>query len=157
MRKALLGMGILAIVGLGAGMLMAQHVATQGAVAPTGDYVQPVQQGGGCGCTEAADCGCRRCGRCGDSYGCSSYCRAEAAQACFNCSCKGSYKFPVPPQYTYHWPGMYSQQTMTEYNSPYRFPPLELPKWDQSKPAGNIADKEPPVRQTSALVRSVNH
>jgi hypothetical protein len=43
----------------------------------------------------------------------------------FNCTCRGSYNYPVPPQYTYHWPGMYSQQTMTEYASPWRFPPLE--------------------------------
>jgi hypothetical protein len=45
----------------------------------------------------------------------------------FNCQCRGSYKFPVPPLYTYHWPGMYSQKTITQYNSPYRFPPLQLP------------------------------
>ncbi|HPP53915.1 MAG TPA: hypothetical protein PK777_13260 [Thermoguttaceae bacterium] len=45
----------------------------------------------------------------------------------FNCGCSGSYKFPVPPQYTYHWPGMYSQPTMTQYTSPYRFPPLKAP------------------------------
>jgi hypothetical protein len=42
-----------------------------------------------------------------------------------NCSCNGSYKFPVPPLYTYHWPGMYSQQLMTDYQSPWRFPPLK--------------------------------
>ena len=47
-----------------------------------------------------------------------------------NCSCRGSYKFPVPPQYTYHWPGMYSMQRMTEYNSPWRFPPLESARSD---------------------------
>ena len=40
------------------------------------------------------------------------------------CSCRGSYKFPVPPRFTYHWPGMYSQRCMTSYVSPYRFPPL---------------------------------
>jgi len=45
----------------------------------------------------------------------------------FNCGCSGSYKYPVPPQYTYHWPGMYSQPTMTQYVSPYRFPPLKMP------------------------------
>lgn len=45
----------------------------------------------------------------------------------FNCECSGSYKYPVPPQYTYHWPGMYSQPTMSQYMSPYRFPPLKLP------------------------------
>ncbi|MBN2477246.1 MAG: hypothetical protein JXB62_21745 [Pirellulales bacterium] len=43
----------------------------------------------------------------------------------FNCNCRGSYKFPVPPQYTYHWPGIYSQQSMTEYTSPWRFPALK--------------------------------
>lgn len=45
--------------------------------------------------------------------------------AVFNCGCKGSYKHPVPPLYTYHWPGMYSAQLMTDYVSPWRFPPLK--------------------------------
>lgn len=44
-----------------------------------------------------------------------------AAVGEFNCTCRGSYKFPVPQQYTYHWPGMYAQQTMTEYVSPWRY------------------------------------
>jgi hypothetical protein len=43
----------------------------------------------------------------------------------FNCGCNGSYKFPVPPLYTYHWPGMYQQVLMTDYHSPWRFPPLK--------------------------------
>ncbi len=42
-----------------------------------------------------------------------------------NCSCNGSYKFPVPPLYTYHWPGRFSLQLMTDYQSPWRFPPLK--------------------------------
>lgn len=50
-----------------------------------------------------------------------------------NCSCNGSYKHPVPPQYTYHWPGMYSQQLMTDYHDPYRFPPLK-PYYDEPSP-----------------------
>lgn len=41
-----------------------------------------------------------------------------------NCNCEGSYKFPVPPLYTYHWPGIYSQRLMTDYHSPWRFPPV---------------------------------
>lgn len=45
-------------------------------------------------------------------------------QAWFNCNCNGSYKFPVPPLYTYHWPGMYSHQMMTNYHSPWRVPPI---------------------------------
>jgi hypothetical protein len=50
-----------------------------------------------------------------------------------NCNCNGSYKFPVPPQYTYHWPGMYSQQLMTDYQSPWRYPPLK-PYFDEPSP-----------------------
>ena len=70
----------------------------------------------------------------------------------FNCSCRGSYKFPVPPQYTYHWPGMYSQQTMTQYNSPYRFPPLKQPPPEE---AGPKADQEvgPPEQQGRFHIR----
>lgn len=52
----------------------------------------------------------------------------DYAQA--NCNCRGSYKYPVPPQYTYFWPGMYAQRTMTEYISPWRFPPLQPLKRD---------------------------
>ena len=48
-----------------------------------------------------------------------------------NCACQGSYKYPVPPQSTYFWPGIYSQQTMTQYISPWRYPGLKpIPeKW----------------------------
>jgi len=41
-----------------------------------------------------------------------------------NCSCQGSYKYPVPSQSTYFWPGIYSQQTLTQYASPWRYPDL---------------------------------
>jgi hypothetical protein len=58
----------------------------------------------GCGC----DCGCGL----GNGPGGGS------------CECHGSYKYPVPSQYTYHWAGIYSQQTMTQYVSPYRNPGL---------------------------------
>jgi hypothetical protein len=51
--------------------------------------------------------------------------RYEGLDPFFNCGCNGSYKFPVPPLYTYHWPGMYSAQLMTDYHSPWRFPPLK--------------------------------
>jgi hypothetical protein len=74
-------------------------------------------------CGGPADCQRGFCG-----HGCGHRLTAKkAAVGCFNCQCRGSYKFPVPPQYTYHWPGMYAQQTMTEHNSPYRFPPLNPP------------------------------
>src|SRR5208282_6331339 len=41
-----------------------------------------------------------------------------------NCACHGSYKYPVPSQYSYSWPGIYSQQRMTQYISPWRYPDL---------------------------------
>jgi len=48
-----------------------------------------------------------------------------------SCSCHGSYKYPVPSQSTYFWPGIYSQPTMTQYVSPWRYPDLNpIPeKW----------------------------
>src|SRR5687768_4090793 len=48
----------------------------------------------------------------------------EGLDPSFNCGCQGSYNYPVPPQYTYHWPGtVYKQVLMTDYHSPWRFPP----------------------------------
>jgi hypothetical protein len=112
-----------------------------------------------CGCSDSSECG-SSCGDCGSSCGgcgCGICCRHRAYIASFgyfNCSCRGSYKFPVPPQYTYHWPGMYSQQYMTEYTSPYRFPPLELPKFLPQEKA-KIA-VEPVIQSTSTDLRAVN-
>ncbi|MHC4177480.1 MAG: hypothetical protein ACYSWU_08235 [Planctomycetota bacterium] len=87
-------------------------------------------------------CAWNRCGR-GCALG--SRCwmglchgRRVAEAGHFNCGCRGSYKFPVPPQYTYHWPGLYAQQSMTEYTSPWRFPPLE-PYRGQSVGRGSVA------------------
>jgi hypothetical protein len=102
------------------------------------------------GCSGASDCGTSCGGTC-------SQCRHQAYIASFgyfNCACRGSYKFPVPPQYTYHWPGMYSQQCMTEYTSPYRFPPLELPSFipQESGPA----TVKPIVLNTSTGLTAVN-
>jgi hypothetical protein len=62
---------------------------------------------------------CGRCPRCG---------RDAGSAGCFNCSCHGSYKYPVPPQYTYFWPGMYAQPCMTQYVSPYRVTSLNPPE-----------------------------
>jgi hypothetical protein len=76
----------------------------------------------------------------------------------FNCECSGSYKYPVPPQYTYHWPGMYSQPTMTQYMSPYRFPPLKLPpkgedilQGPEEQPKENVSERitTRPIRPVS--------
>lgn len=78
---------------------------------------------GHCGddpCDDGCGHGCglgRHWGRRGAKY--------EGLDAAFNCGCNGSYKFPVPPLYTYHWPGMYQQNLMTDYHSPWRFPPLK--------------------------------
>lgn len=86
------------------------------------------------------DCNCQQgsggdggyCDPCCDPYGhCKLFgghhkgARYEGLDPGFNCGCNGSYKFPVPPLYTYHWPGMWSAQLMTDYHSPWRFPPLK--------------------------------
>ncbi|MBX9791939.1 MAG: hypothetical protein K2Y37_23700 [Pirellulales bacterium] len=67
-------------------------------------------------------------------------CKAKCCACCNqeswnNCNCNGSYKFPVPPLYTYHWPGLYSAELMTDYHSPWRFPPLK-PYTDEVPRAG---------------------
>jgi len=83
-------------------------------------------------CTDAADaCAAGTGGDWGECAGRGN--RFEGLEAHFSCGCNGSYKFPVPPLYTYHWPGMYSAQLMTEYHSPWRFPPLK-PYTDEVPP-----------------------
>jgi hypothetical protein len=83
------------------------------------------------------DCGCAAANNCCAGHGCScglfghgcclfGHCHGgiDGLDRHFNCGCRGSYNYPVPPQYTYHWPGMYKQSRMTDYVSPWRFPPL---------------------------------
>ena len=135
------------------------------AAADFGGHVQA-----GCGCDAAPACGCDGGGS-GAAYGgdpcsgCGNGCgglfgnwrnrgqRYEGLQAGFNCGCNGSYKFPVPPLYTYHWPGMWQQNLMTDYHSPWRFPPLkpytdELPEESMGASPSSLR----PVRQASAVV-----
>ena len=73
----------------------------------------------------------------------------------FNCRCNGSYKFPVPPLSTYHWPVNCSNQSMTDYNSPWRFPDIRPFAENQgaltyhspspTKPEQNLSVKHQPV------------
>jgi hypothetical protein len=89
----------------------------------------------GCGCGEGGGCGgcglfggkwlghgCCLCGLFAHKHKGPGY---EGLDPSFNCGCNGSYKYPVPPLYTYHWPGMWQQNVMTDYHSPWRFPPLK--------------------------------
>jgi len=94
--------------------------------------------GGDCGCEPAACCECDLCnggghGRFGGKHGHGHHKYYEGRTAHFNCGCNGSYKYPVPPLYTYHWPGMWSQQLMTDYHSPWRFPAIK-PYVDETMP-----------------------
>lgn len=91
------------------------------------------------------------------------YKHLEGRDPSYNCGCSGSYKFPVPPQYTYHWPGLYSQRLMTDYHSPWRFPPIK-PYSDEPaaepvnvEPAKPEADKpaEAPAKTSATRVRLV--
>jgi hypothetical protein len=68
----------------------------------------------------------------------------------FNCGCVGSYKFPVPPQNTYFWPGsLYSMELMTNYHSPWRFPPLKPYTEEVLTPAGTGSLPETGLRPVS--------
>jgi hypothetical protein len=77
----------------------------------------------GCNNGNQQACGGGRCG----AHGCRLHHHQkylEGKDRGFNCGCNGSYNYPVPPLYTYHWPGMYKAERMTDYHSPWRFPPL---------------------------------
>ena len=91
----------------------------------------PEQYGG----NMSGDCYCDECDPCNSGghghFG--KHRQRRNQEASFNCGCQGSYKYPVPPLYTYHWPGMYSAQLMTDYHSPWRFPPLK-PYTDEVAP-----------------------
>jgi len=160
MRKACIVIGVMTVIGLGAGFAPAEdpgHVSIYSAGMQIVQTVQEefgVAEAGDCGCTECqAQVGCSQCGCAG--CGCSKCGAYLASMAQFNCTCRGSYKFPVPPQYTYHWPGMYSQRTMTEYNSPWRFPPLEIPA-DEAQQLSDLPDDDSPLRQTTIRFKEVS-
>jgi hypothetical protein len=72
----------------------------------------------------------------------------------YNCGCNGSYNYPVPPLYTYHWPGMYKQQLMTEYDSPWRFPPLK--PYEDEQVEGEVDGSEM-ARQPEAGVLPISY
>jgi hypothetical protein len=115
MRRFWISIAFLASVGLGG-------AAFGGGPMPYADDGMGMGMGMGAGgyCDE-----CDPCANGGRHHGHHGHHRNRNQDAGFNCGCNGSYKFPVPPLYTYHWPGMYSAQLMTDYHSPWRFPPLK--------------------------------
>ena len=128
----------------------------------TGDWLRGADVGcaqPACGCAAADACGGNGdpCDPCGDGCGHGGLFgrrhrgpRYEGLEPGFNCGCNGSYKFPVPPLYTYHWPGMWQQALMTDYHSPWRFPPLK-PFTEEVPPAvmGAVSGQSP-YQQVSA-------
>ncbi len=57
-----------------------------------------------------------------------------------NCACHGSYKYPVPSQSTFFWPGIYSSDTMTQYISPLRYPGLKpIPEYWKLDPTDDTS------------------
>ena len=155
MRRAYVLIAMLTVVGLGAGLAMAGDniMGTNRGTVVVG---QPVSQEMGsaqvsdCGCDAAAvdgECGCPQCVR-------RRHQEYLLSIGYFNCKCRGSYKFPVPPQYTYHWPGMYSQPNMSMYNSPWRFPALEIPA-DEAQRLEDLSDQQSPLHQTTIRFREV--
>jgi hypothetical protein len=100
-----------------------------------------------CGSENGDPCACGRwgCGLLGHKCGCP----IEGLDRWANCGCNGSYNYPVPPLYTYHWPGMYKQARMTDYHSPWRFPPL---KRYEDEPLPTI---QAPARKAAASIPSL--
>lgn len=77
-------------------------------------------------CDDCCSSGCSSSGCCKRRGGvCGNFRSRRRETNWSSCSCNGSYKFPVPPLYTYHWPGLYQLERMTDYHSPWRFPPLK--------------------------------
>ncbi|MBQ2821553.1 MAG: hypothetical protein IJF17_08225 [Thermoguttaceae bacterium] len=76
---------------------------------------------------QAIPCECYECCECEVREPRNTLKRNLSATTCFNCRTNGSYKFPVPRQNTYFWPGIYSQKTMTEYVAPYQGLKLRSP------------------------------
>ena len=127
--------------------------------------------GEGCGCNAAPTCGCNGggsgdpcCDPCGNGCGLFGHCGCglfghkcgspiDGLDRFANCACNGSYNYPVPPLYTYHWPGMYKQVRMTDYHSPWRFPPL---KRYEDEPLPTIEIPAPKAAAGPRLLRPVS-
>jgi hypothetical protein len=90
----------------------------------------------GCNTGGQQACGGSGCGG-GGAHGCRLHHKKyiDGKDRGFNCGCNGSYNYPVPPLYTYHWPGMYKAERMTDYHSPWRFPPLRPYTEEAAAPA----------------------
>ena len=148
-------------------LLMAAMVATLSLVSqamaqeayPQGEVISDYTMGSSCdSCGHGHGlrlhrhgCGLRGCGRqnCGHVKHRLNY---EGLDRSFNCGCSGSYKFPVPPQNTYFWPGStYSMDLMTNYHSPWRFPPLKPYTEETLAPLGTESLSEDGLRPISAV------
>ena len=104
-------------------------------------------------CGSCDDCG-NGCGRCGCGlFGHKCGSGIDGLDRFANCGCNGSYNYPVPPLYTYHWPGMYKQVRMTDYHSPWRFPPL---KKYEDEPLPTIEIPAPKAAAGPRLLRPVS-
>ncbi len=80
--------------------------------------------GAGFDSSYADEMACGKCRRCRRISPMAKWSAADSEWLWDSCDCNGSYKFPVPPLYTYHWPGLYAHRLMTDYHSPWRFPGL---------------------------------
>lgn len=104
------------------------------------------------GSSEDCQSNCGGCRLHRQRCGCGLNRRYDGLDLRFNCGCQGSYNYPVPPQFTYHWPGStYKQVLMTDYHSPWRFPPIKPYTDEVLLPRG--AELEPPatLRPVSAI------
>jgi hypothetical protein len=147
MRTSLFLAALVAMLGLAAHATAQEPIQSE----PISDYTL---DGGNCDSC-GTSCGHRLhrhgCGKLG-KHGCGHRYPYDGLDRSFNCGCTGSYKFPVPPQYTYFWPGsVYSQELMTNYHSPWRFPPLKPYTEEVLAPVGAEGAIEEGLRPVSAV------
>lgn len=71
-------------------------------------------------------------------------------EAGFNCCCQGSYNFPAPPQSKYHWPGMYKDANITDYQNSWIRPHLRRAR-DVIAPSRQPAELAPAASMSSVM------
>lgn len=137
-------------------------IAFQSALAQVGDgepaYYEPSERSMSDMQMDYTNDTCNACGECCGDECCGGQCKLREKHRAKkqgrnsewlwdSCNCNGSYKFPVPPLYTYHWPGLYAQRLMTDYHSPWRFPAIS--PYADEEPGDELSSTPTQVRQVS--------
>ncbi len=125
-------------------------IATLAMMASIANAGDPLHKGGRTIQKAAHGAGCSSCRHASKGAGCASghcgpVCKHkqtyDGQDPWANCGCNGSYTYPVPPLYTYHWRGIAAQRLMTDYHSPWRFPAIK--PFEDEDTAGEMIKLQP--------------